>query len=73
VIAQLERRLFGLRFSLQVPPSPDARQQFAQRLAYTLRKERRAARAGRVGYDPLRHLLLVRLERLLRAHRRGGI
>jgi hypothetical protein len=36
------------------------------RLARALRHERRAARSGRPPYDPLRHLVLVRLARKLK-------
>jgi hypothetical protein len=37
-----------------------------RRLARALRHERREARSGRPPYDPLRHLLLVRLERKMK-------
>lgn len=33
------------------------------RIARALRSERRAARAGGPGYDPMRHLVLARLDR----------
>jgi len=62
VRTQLERRLIGLGIGESCGAAdPD----LACRLARALRRERRAA-SGRVGngYDPLRHLLLVRFARL---------
>lgn len=41
---------------------------FALRIARALRAERRAARSG-AGYDPVRHLVLARLDRRLRLRR----
>ncbi len=42
---------------------------FALRVARALRAERRAAHTGGSSYDPMRHLVLARLDRRLR-HRR---
>lgn len=39
---------------------------FKLRVARALRSERRAARAGASGYDPMRHLILARLDRKFR-------
>jgi hypothetical protein len=47
---------------------PDAR--LARRLAQALRAERRAARAGAAGYDPVRHLVLVRFARAFKRRSR---
>jgi hypothetical protein len=41
---------------------------FALRIARALRAERRAALSG-AGYDPMRHLVLARLDRRLRLRR----
>lgn len=43
---------------------------FALRIARALRMERRAARTGGPGYDPMRHLVLLRLDRRLRQRKR---
>jgi hypothetical protein len=39
---------------------------FALRIARALRAERRAAQGKNSGYDPMRHLVLVRLDRRLK-------
>jgi hypothetical protein len=64
---ECERRLeaFGL-FERIIDKDSEAG--FALRIARALRGERRAARAGAAKYDPVRHLVLVRLNR--RLHRR---
>ncbi len=64
---ECERRLeaFGL-FERVIDRDSEAG--FALRIARALRAERRAARTGGAGYDPVRHLVLVRLNR--RLHRR---
>lgn len=43
---------------------------FALRIARALRAERRAAQEGGSGYDPMRHLVLTRLDRRLNQRRR---
>jgi hypothetical protein len=43
---------------------------FALRIARALRAERRAAQEGGSGYDPMRHLVLTRLDRRLKQRRR---
>jgi hypothetical protein len=60
--AQLARRRVMLGIDERKLHDPSTR----RRLARALRQERRAAQSGRPPYDPLRHLLLVRLERKLR-------
>jgi hypothetical protein len=60
--AQLARRKVMLGIDERKLHDPGTR----RRLARALRHERRAARSGRPPYDPLRHLLLVRLERKLK-------
>jgi hypothetical protein len=67
--AQLERRLMWLGLG------PDWRTMetetvLAQRLARALRRERRAAGNIHGGYDPLRHLVLARLAKLVSSRRR---
>jgi hypothetical protein len=67
--AQLERRLMWLGLG------PDWRTmenetELAQRLARALRRERRAAGHIRGGYDPLRHLVLARLAKMVSRRRR---
>lgn len=64
---ECERRLeaFGL-FERVIDRDSEAG--FALRIARALRAERRAARSESAGYDPVRHLVLVRLNR--RLHRR---
>ena len=68
VRSQLEQRLIwlGIGQSRMADASPD----LVRRLARALRRERRAARC-RIGngYDPLRHLLLVRFARLCKGKR----
>jgi hypothetical protein len=69
--AQLARRVFTLGIDERRLHDPAVR----RRLARALRHERRAARSGRAPYDPVRHLVLVRLERRARrgvALRRGS-
>jgi len=66
VRSQLERRLIRLGLGRDWTTA-GADSPLAQRLARALRRERRAAGAGiGGGYDPLRHLVLARLARLLR-------
>lgn len=67
---ECERRLqaFGL-FAETL--EKDSGAEFALRIARALRAERRAARAG-TSYDPMRHLVLARLDRRLRRHKRSG-
>ncbi len=43
---------------------------FALRVARALRAERRAAQGGGPGYDPMRHLVLARLDRRLKRRSR---
>jgi hypothetical protein len=59
---QLARRRLLLGIDERRLHEPSTR----RRLARALRHERRAARSGRPPYDPLRHLLLMRLERKLK-------
>lgn len=65
---ECERRLkaFGL-FARTLDKDSD--ENFALRVARALRAERKAARAGGDGYDPMRHLVLIRLNRRLRRRR----
>lgn len=49
----------------------NADDQFALRVARALRAERRAARAGGDGYDPMRHFVLARLDRRLKRRSRN--
>lgn len=65
---ECERRLeaFGL-FSRTLDANPGLA--FALRIARALRAERRAAQAGGSGYDPMRHLVLARLDRRLKRRR----
>jgi hypothetical protein len=67
---ECERRLeaFGL-FERVI--DKDCEAGFALRIARALRAERRAARAGGSGYDPVRHLVLVRLNRRLQRRKRN--
>jgi hypothetical protein len=67
---ECERRLeaFGL-FARVIDKDSEAG--FALRIARALRAERRAARAGAAGYDPVRHLVLVRLNRRLSRRKRN--
>ncbi len=69
--AECERRLeaFGL-FARTLDANADER--FALRIARALRAERRAARSGGSGYDPMRHLVLVRLDRRLKRRKRNA-
>lgn len=68
---ECERRLeaFGL-FERAIDKNSEAG--FALRIARALRAERRAARCGSAGYDPVRHLVLVRLNRRLRRRKRNA-
>ena len=68
---ECEQRLvaFGLFKSAFDGNSDD---QFALRIARALRAERRAARAGGDGYDPMRHFLLARLDRRLKRRKRNS-
>jgi hypothetical protein len=50
----------------------NADDQFALRVARALRAERRAARAGGDGYDPMRHFVLARLDRRLKKRSRNS-
>lgn len=52
--AQVRRHMSGLSLFCQGPAS----------LARALREVRKAAHAGRAGYDPARHAALLRLSRL---------
>lgn len=63
--AQLERRLIMLGIGFGPFAAAVSDEETRQRLARALRLERRASRAGGFGYDPLRHLVLVRLARAL--------
>jgi len=67
---ECEQRLaaFGLFQSTFDGNSDD---QFALRIARALRAERRAAKAGGDGYDPMRHFLLARLDRRLKRRKRN--
>jgi hypothetical protein len=67
---ECERRLqaFGL-FAETLEKGSDAR--FALRIARALRAERKAAQTGGNGYDPMRHLVLARLDRRLRRRKRA--
>jgi hypothetical protein len=67
---ECERRLaaFGL-FARTLDKDSD--ENFALRVARALRAERKAARGGGFGYDPMRHLVLIRLNRRLRRRRRN--
>ena len=62
--AELERRLtalgHGLEFVATSRDCPDSL--LVRRLRRALRAERRAARAGTIGYDLLRHLALARID-----------
>jgi hypothetical protein len=69
VDAQIERRLWLLGLDSGGPRTVSG-PCLAPRLARALRRERRAARAGAPGYDPVRHLVLARLERMVRKRRR---
>ena len=62
---ECERRLeaFGL-FARTL--DADSGPAFALRIARALRAERRAAQGTGSGYDPMRHLVLARLDRRLR-------
>lgn len=62
---ECERRLeaFGL-FARTL--DANAGPAFALRVARALRAERRAAQGGGSGYDPMRHLVLARLDRRLK-------
>ena len=66
---ECEQRLatFGLFESAFDSNSDD---QFALRIARALRAERRAARMGGGGYDPMRHFVLARLDRRLKRRKR---
>jgi hypothetical protein len=66
---ECEQRLaaFGLFKSTFDSNSDD---QFALRIARALRAERRAARTGGGGYDPMRHFVLARLDRRLKRSKR---
>lgn len=68
---ECERRIeaFGL-FERVIDKDSEAG--FALRIARALRAERRAARAGGSGYDPVRHLVLVRLNRRLCRRKRNA-
>jgi hypothetical protein len=68
---ECERRLsaFGL-FGTVLDTEGDS--SFKLRIARALRSERRAARAGGAGYDPLRHLILSRLDRQLSQRKQGA-
>lgn len=70
---ECERRLeaFGL-FARALDKDSD--ENFALRVARALRAERKAARAGGRSYDPMRHLVLIRLSRRLHRNRQkpGG-
>lgn len=68
---ECERRLaaFGL-FARTFDGNSD--DQFALRIARALRAERRAAKAGGDGYDPMRHFLLARLDRRLKRRKRNS-
>lgn len=68
---ECERRLeaFGL-FARTLDANSDAK--FALRIARALRAERRAAQGGGTGYDPMRHLVLVRLDRRLKRRKRSA-
>jgi hypothetical protein len=70
VSSQIERRLCVLGLRAEDPRAGSTDTRLESRLARALRRERRAARAGGPGYDPVRHLVLVRLERQLRRKRR---
>jgi peptide-methionine (R)-S-oxide reductase len=63
--SQLERRRLALGLQRSASTAGDANAPGRARLARLLRSERRAARSGAAGYDPLRHLLLVRLSRAI--------
>ena len=71
---ELERRLLALGHGLEPlarsGDCPDAL--LVRRLRRALRAERRAARAGAVGYDLMRHLALARLDGALKRHDRSG-
>lgn len=70
VNAQLERRLTWLGFGRDWQRA-GTNPALAQRLARALRRERRIRNSGvGSGYDPLRHLVLLRLARLMQ--RRPG-
>lgn len=62
---ECERRLeaFGLFARIL---DANAGPAFALRVARALRAERRAAQGGGSGYDPMRHLVLARLDRRLK-------
>jgi hypothetical protein len=49
----------------------DSSTAFALRVARALRAERRAAQTGGASYDPMRHLVLARLDRRLRQRKRS--
>jgi hypothetical protein len=66
---QLERRLLLLGIGLGPFAVREREAETAKRVARALRRERRAARTGGFGYDPLRHLVLVRLTRAMRRER----
>jgi hypothetical protein len=68
---ECERRLkaFGL-FARTL--NKDSGENFALRVARALRAERKAARGGGGGYDPMRHLVLIRLNRRLRRRKRNS-
>jgi hypothetical protein len=59
---QLARRLLMLGIDERRLHDPAVRRHIGR----ALRREQRAARSGRPPYDPLRHLVLVRLERKLK-------
>ena len=72
--AELERRLSALAHGFEPVaragecPNP----LLVRRLRRALRAERRAARAGAVGYDLMRHLALARLDDALKRRGRSG-
>ncbi|MEX2129771.1 MAG: hypothetical protein WD871_16250 [Xanthobacteraceae bacterium] len=70
VRAQIERRLWALVLGAEQPKAGGTEPRLEPRLARALRGERRAARGGGPGYDPVRHLVLAGLERLMRRKRR---
>jgi len=67
---ECERRLAAFGLFAKILDNEDAK--FALRIARALRAERRAARAGGSGYDPMRHLVLLRLDRRLRRRKRNS-
>jgi hypothetical protein len=70
VNSQIEQRLCMLGLRTEGPRAGSTDTRIESRLARALRRERRAARAGGPGYDPVRHLVLARLDRQLRRKRK---